>query len=477
MSPAPAPVTSSQNKDDPLLLPFCLRFRRMSMVGIYLLFVVKKEEGLLLSEEDRKLLEKWKTMQSQPASHARTGSDGAPDVKIFTHARTASSGSNISNVSDGASPKPSTVIPTVHQIQGHSVQQGHPVQQGHSLQQGYPSVQPGQDPGYLVQGKVKVKVEPTAAENIRTQFSSNVPPVIQQSSGGALPGNNVAMTTTTTAVHVKPAATNLSQVPYGANVSNANGVTTNFQAPATAMNNTMNAGVSFMPFGGVSGNAAPGMMASQVVAPGPPTRPPPGFPQLPLGGVVPPAGTGAGVLVPPPPGATGTTLPSYDEALQAKMSSIVKQPMVHTFGTNTAQQQQQLPRGGVAEEAKNLNYGHVPDSLKKSSAHRNVVTFSEETQDSPPVPRAPASSPQVGSTSIIAGLPASMAAPPVTPSSQQTLPANWLNMLTQKMFRSHVEDLTLAQTPKGTGAGYGLGVDIDAIIRETEAADTKDVEG
>ena len=67
--------------------------------------------------------------------------------------------------------------------------------------------------------------------------------------------------------------------------------------------------------------------------------------------------------------------------------------------------------------------------------------------------------------------------PPVTPSSQQQLPANWLNMLTQKMLKSHVGDLTLAQTPKGTGAGYGLGVDIDAILRETEAAELKDVEG
>lgn len=44
------------------------------------------------------------------------------------------------------------------------------------------------------------------------------------------------------------------------------------------------------------------------------------------------------------------------------------------------------------------------------------------------------------------------------------------------MHRSRVEDLTLAQTPKGTGAGYGLGVDIDAILRESEAAEAKDAE-
>ena len=75
------------------------------------------------------------------------------------------------------------------------------------------------------------------------------------------------------------------------------------------------------------------------------------------------------------------------------------------------------------------------------------------------------------------GAPEGIPRPPQTPSSQQQLPANWLNVLTQKMFRSHVEDLTLARTPKGTGAGYGLGVDIDAILRETETAEAKDTEG
>ena len=160
-------------------------------------FTVKKEEGLLLSEEDRKLLEKWKTMQNQP-THARSGSDGA-EVKQSTHARSASSGSNVINLTGSPSLKPplSHPLTTVHQLQqGHQVPPRHPIQQvqqthqgqqghqGHQVQQGY-SVQPGQtqqqDPALLV-SDAKVKAEP-ASENIRTQFSSNVPPVVQPSNG------------------------------------------------------------------------------------------------------------------------------------------------------------------------------------------------------------------------------------------------------------------------------------------------------
>ncbi len=66
---------------------------------------------------------------------------------------------------------------------------------------------------------------------------------------------------------------------------------------------------------------------------------------------------------------------------------------------------------------------------------------------------------------------------PVQSVSQlQQLPPNWLDKLTIKIKRSHMEDLTLAQTPKGTGAGYGLGVDIDAILREAAAKDPKEAE-
>ena len=445
---------------------------------------MKKEEGLLLSEEDRKLLEKWKTMQNQPKSHARSGSDGA-EVKLLTHARSASSGSNVINLSDSPSPKPplSHPLPTVHQLQhGHQVPPRHQLQQvqqthqgqqahqaqGHQVQQGYP-VQPNQtqqDPAILVPD-VKVKVEQTS-ESIRTQFSSNVPPVVQPSNG-SISGNNTSSATTTT----KPVV----PLPHVAfNVPNANNVA-NFQAATTTVNPN---GVPFMSYG-MSPDA--GLMSRMENHQGPhvTTRPPPGFKQLPAAVVPPPAVAGPGAIGQPNPITTATVLPSYDEALQAKMSSIAKPPMVPSFSTNTTQhQQRQLPQTGIAE-AKNLNYGNVTsenisETVKNSSAHRNTIPFSEESQDSPPVPKAPASSPQVGSTSIIAGLPAGVV-PPVTPSSQQQLPANWLNMLTQKMLRSHVEDLTLAQTPKGTGAGYGLGVDIDAILRETEAAELKDVDG
>ena len=87
-------------------------------------------------------------------------------------------------------------------------------------------------------------------------------------------------------------------------------------------------------------------------------RPPPGFTQLPAAVVPPPAAAGPGTIVQPNPITTATALPSYDEALQAKMSSIVKPPMVPTFSTVTTQQQQQLPQTGIAE-AKNLNYGNA----------------------------------------------------------------------------------------------------------------------
>ena len=397
-----------------------------------------------------------------PKSHARSGSDGEV-VKQFTHARSASSGSNISNLSDGSSPKPPVVIRTAPQLQqGHQIQQGHQMQQIQQTRQGQ---QAHQAQGHQVQQccnvpDVKVKVEP-ASENIRTQFSTNVPPMVQPPNG-SIPGTN---TSTTTA---KPEAPMFN----GANGNNV----TNFQTTTTMNPN----GVPFMTYG-VSPDTGLMPRADNHQAPHVTTRPPPGFTQLPAAVVPPPAAT----MVPTNPITTATALPSYDEALQAKMSSIVKQPMMPSFSTNAThhqQQQRQLPETDIATEGKNLNYGNVTsesisETLKNSSAHRNTIpSYSEESQDSPPVPKAPAPSPQVGSTSIITGLPPGVV-PPVTPSSQQQLPANWLSMLTQKMFRSHVEDLTLAQTPKGTGAGYGLGVDIDAILRETEVAEPKDVDG
>jgi len=45
--------------------------------------------------------------------------------------------------------------------------------------------------------------------------------------------------------------------------------------------------------------------------------------------------------------------------------------------------------------------------------------------------------------------------------------SDWLQMLAKQMSKSHVDDLTLARTPKGTGSGYGVGIDINAIVQET----------
>ena len=42
----------------------------------------------------------------------------------------------------------------------------------------------------------------------------------------------------------------------------------------------------------------------------------------------------------------------------------------------------------------------------------------------------------------------------------------WLNVLTQKVSRSHIDDLTLDGTPKGSGSGYGLG-DLENLLSET----------
>ena len=45
-------------------------------------------------------------------------------------------------------------------------------------------------------------------------------------------------------------------------------------------------------------------------------------------------------------------------------------------------------------------------------------------------------------------------------SSEEPLKSDaWLEALTRRISRSHVDDLTLEQTPKGSGGGYGLGDD------------------
>ena len=42
-----------------------------------------------------------------------------------------------------------------------------------------------------------------------------------------------------------------------------------------------------------------------------------------------------------------------------------------------------------------------------------------------------------------------------------------VNTLTKMLQKSHVDDLTLTQTPKGTGGGYGVGLDLDSLLLET----------
>ncbi len=47
-------------------------------------------------------------------------------------------------------------------------------------------------------------------------------------------------------------------------------------------------------------------------------------------------------------------------------------------------------------------------------------------------------------------------------------PSQDMDAITSRMGKSHMDDLTLSRTPKGTGEGYGLGLDLDDILREAD---------
>jgi hypothetical protein len=56
-----------------------------------------------------------------------------------------------------------------------------------------------------------------------------------------------------------------------------------------------------------------------------------------------------------------------------------------------------------------------------------------------------------------------------TPLPQQPLPQDLISLLTKQLSKSQVEDIlppVLAMTPKGTGEGYGVGLDLDQILTE-----------
>lgn len=42
-----------------------------------------------------------------------------------------------------------------------------------------------------------------------------------------------------------------------------------------------------------------------------------------------------------------------------------------------------------------------------------------------------------------------------------------LSVITRQMMKSHVDDLTLTKTPKGTGGGYGVGLDLETVMTES----------
>ena len=277
---------------------------------------------------------------TQPKTHVRSGSDG-PDIKPFTHTRSASSGSSVGV----PSPAPPTVIPTAQQSQ-----------------QQHGQVQNQQGTSILLTD-VKVKVEPGSSDS-PTQFANVTPPLLQQTNG-AIQGIS---TNTGTTNKVEPSVPHVSF-----SVPNANN-TENFK---TGIN------PSTLPFTSYATSQNPSLIpqGTQVHV----TPPPPGFAPLPPNVAQP-------VLA---------ALPSYDEALHAKMASMIKQPLLPAFTNTSSSGEPGIP------QAKNLNFanviGTVPDNRTKDTGiHRNTGSFSDEAQDSPPVPKAPASSPQVA-TSIIVG--------------------------------------------------------------------------
>jgi len=54
--------------------------------------------------------------------------------------------------------------------------------------------------------------------------------------------------------------------------------------------------------------------------------------------------------------------------------------------------------------------------------------------------------------------------------------ADELRVITSRLMKSHVEDLTLRHTPRGSGAGYGVGCDYDNnVLLQTPLPFTADL--
>ncbi len=245
-------------------------------------FSVKKDDSLFLSEADRKLLEKWKTMQT----HSRTGSD--PDSKPFVphHVRSASSGSNVSEHSNVSSPMPQAAI--AHQ----QIPQA-------------PRVQP---------------------ENL-THFRTVVPPsVVSTQADQATNGANVLVGSNSGSTKNELGMGHpMAPLPFAASAAAAARLP-DFQVPDPVLQPPPDPVP--LPFASYikteptqRAEATPQAPELHVVAP------PPGFPVR-SGSL---ASQNLAAVA-----AAASILPSYTEALRAKMST--SPPMVHTFATRSTDQ-------------------------------------------------------------------------------------------------------------------------------------------
>ena len=146
-----------------------------------------------------------------------------------------------------------------------------------------------------------------------------------------------------------------------------------------------------------------------------------------------------------------TLLPSYNEAVQAKMVALLQNHSVPEIS---------------------MNQHNLPDINKPSPASDviDMVSYSPQPGPSNAGNLRVSTRRDVNSLIMTSNNPV-LAEHHSTDDSLDSpaLHCGWqdIGQLSKQMFKSHVDDLTLAQTPKGTGGGYGVGFDLTALVQET----------
>ncbi|XP_064647834.1 mitogen-activated protein kinase 7-like [Lineus longissimus] len=120
------------------------------------------------------------------------------------------------------------------------------------------------------------------------------------------------------------------------------------------------------------------------------------------------------------------------------------------------------PKGGKELRSENLSPGRGGLNIQQDASHDPLLSqldtipnISEPKVDSPGAALRSEPFLDLASTS--------------TPLPQQSLPQDLISLLTKQLSKSQVEDIfppVLAMTPKGTGEGYGVGLDLDQILTE-----------